>query len=279
MIMEAVQEISIPTTTTLDALKTRQHSAWSSGNYSIIGTTLQIVGESLVNAVDIRAGQRVLDVAAGNGNASLAAARHWTHVTAIDYVPALLESAQERAKAEGLLIDFRHADAEALPFETHSFDVVLSTFGVMFTPNQEKAASELLRVCKRGGKIGLANWTAEGFVGQLFKLLAKYIPPMPGVKSPMNWGTESQLQELFGNSVSLFPKRRYFVFRYQSAQHWIDIFRSYYGPMFKAFSILDAGQQSNLTEDLLLLLESFNRSNDETLVVPSEYLEVVGLRH
>ena len=277
--MESVHEISIPTTTTLDALKTRQHTAWSSGNYSIIGTTLQIVGESLVNAVDIRAGQRVLDVAAGNGNAALAAARHWTHVTAIDYVPALLESAQERAKAEGLFIDFRQADAEALPFEMHSFDVVLSTFGVMFTPNQDKAASELLRVCKRGGKIGLANWTPEGFVGQLFKLLAKYIPPMPGVKSPMGWGTESRLQELFGNSVSLFPKRRYFVFRYQSAQHWIDIFRAYYGPMVKAFSVLDSEQQSNLTKDLLLLLESFNRSNDETLVVPSEYLEVVGLRH
>lgn len=277
--MESVHEISIPTSTTLDALKTRQHTAWSSGNYSIIGTTLQIVGESLVNAVDIHAGQRILDVAAGNGNASLAAARHWTHVTAIDYVPALLEFAQERAKAEGLFIDFRHADAEALPFETHSFDVVLSTFGVMFTPNQEKAASELLRVCKRGGKIGLANWTSEGFVGQLFKILAKYNPPMPGVKSPMGWGTESRLQELFGNSVSLFPKRRYFVFRYQSAQHWIDIFRSYYGPMLKAYAALDAEQQANLTKDLLLLLESFNRSNDETLVVPSEYLEVVGLRH
>jgi ubiquinone/menaquinone biosynthesis C-methylase UbiE len=277
--METVHEISIPTTSTLDALKTRQHTAWSSGNYSIIGTTLQIVGESLVNAVDIHAGQRILDVAAGNGNASLAAARHWTHVTAIDYVPALLESAQERARAEGLLIDFRHADAEALPFETHSFDVVLSSFGVMFTPNQEKAASELLRVCKRGGKIGLANWTPEGFVGQLFKLLAKYVPPMPGLKSPMGWGIESRLQELFGNSVSLFPKRRYFVFRYQSAQHWIDIFRSYYGPMLKAYTALDAEQQANLTKDLLLLLESFNRSNDETLVVPSEYLEVVGLRH
>ena len=277
--MEAVQEISIPTTTTLEALKTRQHSAWSSGNYAMIGTTLQIVGESLVNAVDIHAGQRVLDVATGNGNASLAAARHWTHVTAIDYVPALLESAQERARAEGLLIDFRQADAEALPFEMHSFDVVLSTFGVMFTPNQEKAASELLRVCKPGGKIGLANWTAEGFIGQLFKLLAKYTPPMPGVKSPMGWGTEARLQELFGNSVSLFPNRRYFVFRYQSAQHWIDIFRSYYGPMLKAFSTLDAEQQSNLNKDLLLLLESYNRSNDDTLVVPSEYLEVVGLRH
>jgi ubiquinone/menaquinone biosynthesis C-methylase UbiE len=232
-----------------------------------------------VHAVDIRAGQRVLDVAAGNGNASLAAARHWTHVTAIDYVPALLENAQERAKAEGLIIDFRHADAEALPFEKDSFDVVLSTFGVMFTPNQEKAASELLRVCKRGGKIGLANWTSEGFIGQLFKLLAKYIPPMPGIKSPSAWGSETRLQELFGNSVSLFTKRRYFVFRYLSAQHWIDVFRSYYGPLLKAFSALDAEQQTNLSKDLHVLLESFNRSDDDTLVIPSEYLEVVGLCH
>ena len=277
--MESVHEISIPTSATLDALKTRQHTAWSSGNYSMIGTTLQIVGESLVHAVDIRAGQRVLDIAAGNGNASLAAARHWTHVTAVDYVPALLESAQQRAQAEGLFIDFRHADAEALPFERHSFDVVLSTFGVMFTPDQQKAASEILRVCKPGGKIGLANWTPEGFIGQLFKLLATYIPPMPGVKSPTAWGTESHIQELFGNSVSLFTKRRYFVFRYQSAQHWIDIFRSYYGPLLKAFSALDAEKQSALNADLLLLLESYNRSGDETLVVPSEYLEVVGLRH
>jgi ubiquinone/menaquinone biosynthesis C-methylase UbiE len=279
MIMESAQEISIATSSTLETVKTRQHSAWSSGNYSMIGTTLQIVGESLVHAVDIRAGQRVLDVAAGNGNASLAAARHFTHVTAVDYVPGLLESAQERAKAEGLIIDFRHADAEALPFESHSFDIVLSTFGVMFTPNQEKAASELLRVCKPGGKIGLANWTPEGFVGQLFKLLAKYIAPIPGVKPPSAWGLESQLQELFGNSVSLFSKRRYFVFRYLSAQHWIDVFRAYYGPVLKAFSPLDAEQQSNLNKDLLLLLESYNRSDNGTLVVPSEYLEVVGLRH
>ncbi|MCI0614098.1 class I SAM-dependent methyltransferase [bacterium] len=277
--MESAQEISIATSSTLETVKTRQHSAWSSGNYSMIGTTLQIVGESLVHAVDIRAGQRVLDVAAGNGNASLAAARHFTHVTAVDYVPALLESAQERAKAEGLIIDFRQADAEALPFESRSFDVVLSTFGVMFTPNQEKAASELLRVCKPGGKIGLANWTPEGFVGQLFKLLAKYIPPMPGVKPPSAWGLESNLQELFGNSVSLFSKRRYFVFRYLSAQHWIDVFRAYYGPVLKAFAALDAEQQSNLNKDLLLLLESYNRSDNGTLVVPSEYLEVVGLRH
>jgi len=175
-------------------LKERQRSAWSSGDYAIIGTTLQIVGESLCEAVDLRAEQKVLDVAAGNGNASLAAARRWAHVTATDYVPALLERAAERAKAERLVIDIREADAEALPFHDGTFDVVLSTFGVMFTPNQEKAAAEMLRVSRPGGKIGLANWTPEGFVGQMFKIIGKYIPPMPGVKPPSAWGTEARLR-------------------------------------------------------------------------------------
>jgi ubiquinone/menaquinone biosynthesis C-methylase UbiE len=272
------QQIPIATAASLQALKERQHSAWSSGNYAMIGTTLQIVGESLVQAVDIRAGQRVLDVAAGNGNASLAAARHWTQVTATDFVPSLLDRARQRAQAEGLSIEFRQADAEALPFEAQSFDVVLSTFGVMFTPNQEKAASEMLRVCKRGGKIGLANWTPDGFVGQLFKLIAKYLPPIPGIKSPAAWGTEARLQELLGKSVSITTKRRHYEFRYHSAQHWLDIFRSYYGPLLKAFSALNPEHQSNLAKDVLDLLESFNTSDDGTLIVPSEYLEVVALR-
>ena len=270
--------LQIATETALQTLKEKQHSAWSSGNYAMIGTTLQIVGEKLVQAVDIRAGQRVLDVAAGNGNASLAAARHWTHVTSTDYVPALLDRARERAQADGLAIEFRQADAEALPFEDHSFDVVLSTFGVMFTPNQEKAASELVRVCKPGGKIGLANWTPDGFIGLLFKLIAKYIPPMPGVKSPSAWGSEPHLQELFGDSVALTIKRRNYEFRYKNAQHWLDIFRSYYGPLLKAFGALNEEQQANLATDVIHLLDSFNRSDDDTLVVPSEYLQVVAHR-
>ena len=278
MSMEVQQETPIAALDSLEALKKKQHSAWSSGNYSMIGTTLQIVGESLCNAVDIRAGQRVLDVAAGNGNASLAAARHWTQVISTDYVPELLDRAHQRAQADGLVIEFRQADAEALPFEDNSFDLVLSTFGVMFTPNQERAANELLRVCKRGGKIGLACWTPEGFIGQLFKLLAKYIPPMQGVKSPSAWGTESRLRELFGQSVTLITKRQNFVFRYRSAQHWLDIFRSYYGPLLKAFSVLDAEKQSNLAKDVLDLLQSFNSSDDDTLVLPSEYLEIVVVR-
>jgi ubiquinone/menaquinone biosynthesis C-methylase UbiE len=274
--MESIQQI--PTTTSLETLKQKQQTAWSSGDYAMIGTTLQIVGESLVQAVDIRAGQRVLDVAAGNGNASLAAARHWTHVISTDYVPTLLDRARERAQADGLTFEFRHADAEALPFEDQSFDVVLSTFGVMFTPHQEKAASELVRVCRRGCKIGLANWTPEGFIGQLFKIIGKYIPPMPGVKPPSAWGTESRLQELFGESVTLTTKRRNFAFRYLNSQHWLDIFRSYYGPLLKAFAALDSHQQTNLSKDVIQLLDTFNRADDGTLVVESEYLEVVAQR-
>ena len=173
----------------LKALKARQQAAWSSGDYAVIGTTLQIVGEELCEALDIRSGQKVLDVAAGNGNASLAAARRWCDVVATDYVPALLERARERAAAERLDIEFREADAEALPFPDASFDVVVSTFGVMFTPDQDRAAAEMVRVCKRGGKIGLANWTPEGFIGQLFKTIGKHVPPPPGAKSPALWGT------------------------------------------------------------------------------------------
>jgi ubiquinone/menaquinone biosynthesis C-methylase UbiE len=261
-----------------DSLKERQRSAWSSGDYAMIGTTLQIVGESLSEAVDMRAGQKVLDVAAGNGNASLAAARRWAHVTAVDYVPALLERAGERAKAERLWIDLREGDAEALPFKDETFDVVLSTFGVMFTPNQEKAAAEMLRVCRPGGKIGMANWTPEGFVGQMFKIIGKYIPPMPGVKPPSAWGTEARLRELFGPSVTIVTTRRNFVFRYQTPEHFVDVFREFYGPMVKAFAALDSDHKAQLTTDLLQLLRTLNQSGDRTLVLPSEYLEVVILR-
>ena len=181
----------------LKALKSRQQAAWSSGDYAVIGTTLQIVGEELCEALDVRSGQKVLDVAAGNGNASLAAARRWCDVVATDYVPALLERARERAAAERLDIEFREADAEALPFPDGSFDVVVSTFGVMFTPDQDRAAAEMIRVCKPGGKIGLANWTPDGFIGQLFKTIGKHVPPAPGAKSPALWGTRARIAELF----------------------------------------------------------------------------------
>ena len=260
----------------LAAVKTRQQAAWSAGNYAVVGTTLQIVGENLCEALDLRAGSRVLDVAAGNGNATLAAARRWCDVTSTDYVASLLESGRARAQAEGHAIQFQEADAEKLPFPDASFDAVMSTFGVMFTPNQDKAASELARVCKPGGRIGLANWTPESFIGQLFKTIGKYIPPAPGVKSPALWGTKARLEELFGkNGQEIRTTSREFVFRYRSPTHWIEVFRTYYGPMNKTFGALDAEKQAAFTQDLLALMESRNRSGDHTLVLPSEYLEVV----
>jgi SAM-dependent methyltransferase len=260
----------------LAAVKARQQAAWSAGNYAVVGTTLQIVGESLCEALDLRSGARVLDVAAGNGNATLAAARRWCDVVSTDFVPALLERGRARASAEGLPVRFEQADAENLPFPDASFDAVTSTFGVMFTPNQEKAASELARVCKPGGRIGLANWTPESFIGQLFRTIGTYIPPATGVRSPALWGTKARLDELFGKSVrEIRTTSREFVFRYRSPMHWIEVFRTYYGPMNKTFGALDSGKQAAFTQDLLGLMTSRNRSGDRTLVLPSEYLEVV----
>jgi len=260
----------------LAAVKTRQQSAWSTGDYAVVGTTLQIVGESLCEALDLRSGSRVLDVAAGNGNATLAAARRWCEVTSTDYVASLLEAGRVRAQAEGQTIRFQEADAENLPFADGSFDVVLSTFGVMFTPDQEKAASELVRVCKPGGSIGLANWTPESFIGQLFKTIGKYVPPAPGVKSPALWGTKARLEELFGKSAKeIRAASHQFTFRYRSPAHWIEVFRTYYGPMNKTFGALDAAKQAAFTQDVLALMARDNRSGDGSLVLPSEYLEAV----
>ncbi|QJR37280.1 class I SAM-dependent methyltransferase [Gemmatimonas groenlandica] len=262
--------------TDLVALKTRQQIAWSTGNYAVVGTTLQIVGEQLCESMDIRSGSTVLDVAAGNGNASLAAARRWCEVTSTDYVPSLLESGRARAQADGMSLTFQEADAENLPFADGSFDYVVSTFGVMFTPNQPQAAAEMARVCKSGGRIGLASWTPESFIGQLFKTIGKYLPPAAGVTSPSAWGTRERIETLFADTASdiIFTTRE-FVFRYHSPVHWIEVFRMYYGPMNKTFAALDADRQAAFTEDLLLLMEKGNRSGDGTLVLPSAYLEVV----
>jgi ubiquinone/menaquinone biosynthesis C-methylase UbiE len=270
-----------PTSTAdLKALKGRQQAAWSSGDYAVIGTTLQIVGEELCEALDVRSGQKVLDVAAGNGNASLAAARRWCDVVATDYVPALLERARERARADRLDIEFREADAEALPFPDGSFDVVVSVFGVMFTPDQDRAAAEMTRVCKRGGKIGLANWTPDGFIGQLFKTIGKHVPPAPGARSPALWGTRARIAELFERSAaSVASAQRNFVFRYRSPAHWLEVFKSYYGPVLKTFAALDPAAQAVLDRDLLALIDQFNRSTDGSMVVPSEYLEIVITRN
>ena len=262
----------------LAALKKRHQAAWSSGDYAIIGTTLQIVGETLCEAVDLRSTQRVLDVAAGNGNATLAAARRFAEVVSTDYVGALLERARERAVAEGLTITFREADAEALPFADQSFDVVLSTFGVMFTPNQERAAGELLRVCRVGGKIGMANWTPSGLVGRLFKVIGKFVPPPAGVKSPALWGDKSHLQSLFGSRASIAANSRNFVFRYKSPDHWLNVFRNYYGPVIKAFAAIDPDAREALERDLYALVGEFNIARDGTMVAPGEYLEVVVTR-
>ncbi len=259
------------------AIKQRQRAVWSAGDYAMIGTTLQIVGERLCEAVDMRAESAVLDVAAGNGNATLAAARRFAKVTSTDYVAALLERGRERAAAERVSVDFQEADAEALPFADGSFDVALSTFGVMFTPHQEKAATELVRVVRRGGKIGLANWTPDGFIGQLLKLVGKYAPPPSGIKPPTLWGTAARLDELFaGHQVNMSEQT--FTFRYESPEHWLELFRAYYGPMNRAFAALDADKASALEADILDLLERSNWAGYDSLVVPGTYLEAVITR-
>jgi ubiquinone/menaquinone biosynthesis C-methylase UbiE len=258
------------------AIKARQQAAWASGDYGQIGTRLQIVGESLCEAVDLRSSERVLDVAAGSGNASLAAARRYADVTATDYVPSLLEQAQHRAEADGIRMRTLVADAENLPFADGEFDVVLSTYGVMFSPNQERAAAEMARVTKSGGRIGMANWTPESFVGQLFRVIGRFVPPPAGVMSPAAWGDQSRLGELFGPySREMRTERKQFVFRFRSSKHWIDTFRDYYGPVLKAFAALDEPGQAALERALADLIGGFDKGGPRGLVVPGDYLEVV----
>ena len=261
------------------ALKTRQQAAWGSGDYAVIGTTLQIVGELLAEAADLRTDERVLDVAAGNGNATLAAARRGCIVTSTDYVGALLERGAERARAERLEVTFQTADAEALPFADASFDAALSTFGVMFAPDQATAARELARVVRPGGRIGLANWTPDSLVGRVFKLLGRYVPPPAGLQSPSLWGTEAHLRTLFGAAAAELQIRpREFVFRYRSAAHWIEVFRNWYGPVSKAFAAQTPERAEALAGELAELLDNLNRAGPTSLVVPAEYLEVVITR-
>ncbi len=266
-------------TVDLNAIKARQQKSWSAGDYAVIGATLIVISEELCEAVDLHAGQAVLDVATGSGNTAIAASRRFCEVTGIDYVPALLEVGRRRADAEHLPVTFQEGDAEHLPFTDASFDVVLSTLGVMFAPNQEQVASELLRVCRSGGKIGLANWTTTSFVGDLFRSIGKYVPPAPGLKSGALWGTEQRLRELFGESIaSLQVTTRTFMFRYRSAAHWMEIFSAYYGPIVTALQSLDASGQQGLSQELIGLLEKYNTAKDGTLVVPGEYLEAVALK-
>lgn len=263
----------------LGAVKAKQQAAWSSGDYAVVGATLQIVGEQLAEAMDLRAGQTVLDIAAGNGNFTLAAARRWCDVTSTDYVEALVDRGRQRAQADGFHVSFQKADAENLPFPDASFDAVGSTFGAMFSPDQSRAGSEMLRVCRPGGRIGLANWTPEGFVGQMFKTIGKHLPPPAGVKSPALWGAPEWIETTFRSAASsIVAEPRHFVFRYRSAQHFLDVFRTFYGPVLKAFEALDATRRLELAHDLIELIDRFNKSGDASVVLPSEYLEVVVTR-
>lgn len=275
-VVESPGASPVPAAPDLETIKARQRATWASGDFAIIGTTLQIVGESLCETVDLRAGARVLDVAAGNGNCALAAARRWCDVTAVDYVPSLLADGQRRAEADRLPVNFREGDAEALPFEDGSFDVVLSSFGVMFAPNHARTAAELLRVCRPGGRIGLANWTPGGFIGQLLEVVGGHVPPPPGLIPPPRWGVSEHLEHLFrGASSEIRVVPRDFAFRYKSPAHWVEVFRTYYGPVHKAFAALPVERQPQLEQDLLALIARFNVSGDSTMVVPSAYVEVV----
>jgi SAM-dependent methyltransferase len=267
---------NVPDALDYGAIKAKQNAAWSSGDYARIGTTLQIVGENLAEALDLRPDSKVLDVAAGNGNATLAFARRWCDVTSTDYVDHLLKQGQARANAEGMNVTYQVADAEQLPFEDGAFDAVVSTFGVMFAPDQQKAASEMIRVCRSGGKIGMANWTPEGFIGQVFKTLGKHITPPSGVKSPALWGSRTWIEDVFAEkSRSIMIYDRDFIFRYRSPEHFVDFFRTYYGPVHKAFLALDGEGQKALAIDLHATIEQFNTANDGSMRVPSAYAEII----
>ena len=282
MVTTQMTTVTIPTPAPapdLQAIKGRQQATWSAGDYARVGNVILLTAELLCEAVDLRGGQRVLDVAAGSGNAALAAARRFADVTATDYVPALLEEARKRAAAEGLTLAFQEADAERLPFPDASFDAVLSTFGAMFAPDHEQVARELLRVCRPGGKIGMTNWTPEGYLGDFFRTMGRHVPPPAGLRSPMLWGSEDHLRRLFGDGVSdLAVTRRLFAWRQRSPRAWIDFFRAYYGPTLKAFASLDGARQDQLVADLEALIQRHNVAGDGTMVVHAEYLEVVAVR-
>ena len=275
------QEENMSETLTLDALtavKEKQHATWSSGDYAVIGTTLQLMGERLCEAIDPSAGWKVLDVAAGNGNAALAAARRGCEVVATDYVEGLLDRAGRRAEADGLTLTTKVADAEDLPFADNTFDAVLSTVGVMFTPDPRRAAGQLVRVVRPGGRIGLANWTPEGFVGQMFKIVGEHVPPPAGLPSPLQWGTEAGVAALLGAECDVEVTRRSFTFRYRSANDYFETFGAFYGPIVKALAALDEAGRTSLRDQLVALAEDHNRNENDALTIDSEYLEVVATR-
>jgi ubiquinone/menaquinone biosynthesis C-methylase UbiE len=268
-----------PEASDLEVIKERQQRSWASGDYAMLGSTFVVISELLCEAVDLRSGQEVLDVATGSGNTALAAARRFCEVTGVDYVPDLLKRARERAAAERLRVSFQEGDAENVPFPDATFDVVLSTIGAMFAPDQQRAAGELLRVCRAGGTIGMANWVPDGFIGEMLRVHARYLPPPPGLEPPVLWGTEERVRELFGEYVaSLQATRRVFFFRYRSVEHYWDFMRTHNGPTIGAFQALDATARENLEGELMELTRRFNRSGDGTMIVPADYLEIVATR-
>lgn len=259
-------------------LKQRQQATWASGDYAAVGSRLLPVAEQLVEAVDLRAGERVLDVATGNGNAALAAARRFARATGVDYVPALLERARRRAEAEGLDVAFEEADAEALPFADATFDAVLSTCGAMFAPDQEQTARELLRVTRPGGRIGMVNWTPDSYVGELFRTIGRYLPPPAGLRPPVEWGDPARVAELFGAGATVDAPRRAFRWRFPSAEHQVEFFTTFYGPTNRAVAALDTDRAASLKAEMVDVVRRFDVSDDATLVLRMDYLEVVARR-
>jgi ubiquinone/menaquinone biosynthesis C-methylase UbiE len=274
----AAHSVGRMTTLVLDGLKAKQQKTWASGDYGAVAALIQPISDKLVEAADLSAGSRVLDVGTGTGNAAIAAARCLCAVVGVDYVRPLLDRAAERAAAERFAIKFREGDAEALPCEDGEYDAVLSVVGAMFAPDQEAVTAELLRVCRPGGTIALANWTPDGFIGELFRTVGRRVPPPPGVRAPTEWGYEPRLRELFGDAVSdLTVTPRVFTFRFETAEAFADYFRSNYGPTLKAFEALDEDGGKLLYADLVDLAIRYNASRtDSTVRIPSAYVEVVA---
>jgi SAM-dependent methyltransferase len=272
--------MTVSTAPDLEAIKAKQQQTWASGDYHEIAATIPIISENLVDAADLRAGSRVLDVAGGSGNTALAAARTGAEVVSLDYVPSLLERSQARAAAEGLRYETVVGDAEAMPFDDASFDAVISVVGVMFAPNHERAAAELLRVTRPGGTIALASWAPDSFIGDLFRTTAKHVPQPAGLQPPGLWGKEEHVFSLLGEGLSdLSAERRTYTFRYRSPEHFVDVFRTYYGPTHKAFAALDQNGQEQLSADLAALVERCDRlEGEDAVAVPADYLEIVATR-
>lgn len=268
--------MTAPPTVDLAAIKATQRTTWASGSYASVGNRILLVAELLCDAVDLRAGEHVLDVATGSGNAALAAARRFADVIAVDYVPELLDHGRARADVDGLDIDFRDGDAEHLDFGDDEFDVVLSTCGAMFAPDHQRTADELVRVCRPGGRIGMVNWCPDGYIAGLFDAIAQHLPPPPGLQPPTRWGDPDHLHALWGNRVDLHAPRRTFTLRFQSPDAHLAYMAKHYGPILKAYEAVGESGREKLTDDLHDVVRRFNVADDGTAVLALDYLEVVG---